>query len=135
MRRLILGVFLGLFAIVAAGCEFSASSAHVTQVAMARGYANGAAVDATTTFQPADTMHSVVTLGNAPDDTKLKAVWTAVDAGGGQLKNKKLDEAVVTTGGVADFTLSNTQPWPAGTYQVEVYLNDTLVQTVPFSVQ
>lgn len=135
MRRLTLGVILVLFALGATACEFSASTANITQVVMARGYANGAAVDPTSTFQPTDVVHGVVTLGNAPEDTKLKAVWTAVDAGDGQYKNTKIDEAELTTGGVADFTLSNTKPWPTGTYQVEVYLNDTLVQTVPFSVQ
>jgi len=135
MRRLTLGVILVLFALGATACEFSTSTAHITQAVLARGYTNGAAVDATNTFQPTDTVHGVVTLGNAPDDTKLKAVWTAVDAGDGQYKNTKIDEAELTTGGVADFTLSNTKPWPTGTYQVELYLNDTLVQTLPFSVQ
>jgi hypothetical protein len=135
MRRLTLGIILVLFALGAAACEFSASTARITQVVMARGYADGAAVDATNTFQPTDTIHGVVTLGNAPDDTKLKAVWTAIDAGDGQYKNTKIDETEVTTGGVADFTLSNTTPWPTGTYQVELYLNDTLAQTVAFNVQ
>ena len=76
MRRLTLGFVLVLFAIVAASC--SASTANISKIDMARGYENGAAVDVTSTFQPTDKMHSVVTLANAPDDTKLKAVWTAL---------------------------------------------------------
>jgi len=133
MRRLLFGVFLGLFVIMIAAC--AASTASVSQVTMAHGYKDGSAVDPTTTFQPTDlVIHGVVTLANAPDDTKLKAVWTAVDAGGGQIKNQKITENEVTTGGTADFTITSKDPWPAGSYKMDLYMNDTLVKTVPFTV-
>src|SRR5881296_3705838 len=114
MRRLALLILLCTLAVSVSACEFSASTASITSADLARGYADGKATDTTTTFAPSDTtLHYVVTLGNAPDDTKVKAVWTAVDAGDGQLKNQKLDETVLQSGSaVLNFTLGSKQAWP-----------------------
>jgi len=136
MRRLALLILLCTLAVAVSACEVSASTATITSAELARGYVDGKATD-TTTFAPSDTpLHYVVTLGNAPDDTKVKAVWTAVDAGDGQIKDQKLDETVLQSGSsVLNFTLSNKQAWPAGKYKVELFLNDKLDRTADFLVQ
>lgn len=78
-------------------------------------------------------------MANAPDDTTLRAVWTLVDgtdATGKTLTNQKIDEKTVTGGGTADFTLTNSSTtWPTGNYKVDIYMNDTLNQTLQFKVQ
>jgi len=137
MRRLALLILLCTLAVAVSACEFSASTASVTSAELARGYADGKATDVTTTFGPSDTpLHYVVTIGSAPDDTKVKAVWTIVDAGDGQFKNQKLDETELKSGsGVLNFTLAGTQAWPVGKYKVDLFLNDKLDRTANFTVQ
>src|SRR5262245_51788887 len=87
MQRLSLLITFFALEIAVSGCEFSISTATIKSAELARGYQDNKAVDATTIFGPSDTpLHYVVTLGNAPDDTKVKAIWTVVDAGDGQYK-------------------------------------------------
>src|SRR6476620_9977117 len=111
MRRLALLLLLCTLAVAVSACEFSASTATITSAELARGYADGKATDVSTTFAPSDTpLHYVVTLSSAPDDTKVKAVWTAVDAGDGQYKNQKIDETELPSGsGALNFTLASKQ--------------------------
>ncbi len=112
----------------------SASTANIKSAQLARGYANGQAVDPTTTFDATDTFHVVVDLANAPDDTKLKVVWTAVESG--DTKNEKiLKKELVTGSSMADFTLTHEQPFPAGTYKAELFLNDAPAKTLDFTVK
>jgi hypothetical protein len=136
MRRLALLILLCILAVSVSACEFSASTATITSAELARGYADGKATDTTTTFSPSDTtLHYVVTLGNAPDDTKVKAVWTAVDVGDGKIKDQKLDESVLQSGSaVLNFTLAGTQAWPTGKYKVDLFLNDKLDRSTDFVV-
>lgn len=134
MKRLIMLVF-ALTLLVA--CEFSVSTASVRSVELARDYQNGKAVDVTTSFSPTDNpLHCVVTLNNAPDDTRVKVAWTAVEAGDGEYRDQMIDETELETGsGVLDFTLSNNGEWPTGKYKVDVYLNDELNQSAEFLVE
>ena len=137
MRRLTLLLLLCTLAVAVSACEFSASTATITSAELARGYADGKATDTSATFAPSDTpLHYVVTLGSAPDDTKVKAVWTIVDAGDGKFKDQKLDETELQSGsGVLNFTLAGKQDWPVGKYKVDLFLNDKLDRTTDFTVQ
>ena len=137
MRRLALLLLLCTLAVSVSACEFSASTATITSAELARGYADGKATDTTSTFAPSDpSLHYVVTLSGAPDDTKVKAVWTIVDAGDGQFKDQKLDESVLQSGSaVLNFTLAAKQAWPVGKYKVDLFLNDKLDRTTDFLVQ
>src|SRR5262249_15747230 len=137
MRRFSLLMTLCLLAVVVSGCEFSASTASIKSAELARGYQDGVAVDATTTLGPAhNPLHWGGTGGNGPDDTKVKAAWTVVDAGDGQFKDQKLDETELQSGsGVLDFTLSNNQSWPKGKYKVDLYLNGKLDRSVDFQIE
>ncbi len=70
----VLAIFL-----VTIACEFSFSSANVENLRLAR---DEAGQQTTTQFEPTDTFYLVGDLSNAPDDTKLKAIWTAVEVEG-----------------------------------------------------
>ena len=90
----------------------------------------------TTVFSPdQQTFYLVVGLSNAPDDTSVRAVWTAVEAEGVE-PNFVIDEATVTSGdGELTFDLANNGPWPIGSYQVELFLNDEPDRTLAFEVR
>ena len=90
----------------------------------------------TTVFGQEAVFYAMVDLKNAPDDTKLKAVWTVIEAEETE-SNLLLNETEITSGdALVHFQLENTDYlWPKGKYKVEIYLNDTLDQTLTFEVQ
>jgi hypothetical protein len=115
-------------------CSFSASSANIGSAKMATDK-NGK--NPTKTFSPDQPFYCIVELSNAPDDTKVRAVWTAVKAEGADA-NTKIDEANATSGsGQLQFNLSNQSSWPTGDYKVDLYLNDAKepTKTLEFQVQ
>ena len=74
-------------------------------------------------------------LANAPSDTVVKAVWTAVDVEDVD-PNTLIDESTLTSGDAElTFNLTNSQLWPVGSYKVELYLNDKLDRTLEYRVQ
>ena len=130
-------VCLGCHASVSVGTKSgtSAGPARIESVELARDFKDGKPVGQTTVFPPDSTFHAVVRVSRARSDTKVKAVWTAVDAGGEQ--NRTIDEKEVTGPGdqAVDFTLSLPRPWPTGSYKVDVYLDGKLDRSVDFTVQ
>jgi len=142
MKRVLLSATgLLLVAVVAAACSFSFSTANIPQAVLAKDVKGDTfePVDPTSTF-PTDqaVIHLVVTVANAPSETKVKTVWTAVDVGDAAPANTKIDEAELTMddSGNAHFTLSqpSTGTWPVGKYKVEIYLNDKLDRTLEYTV-
>ena len=130
--RLLTWIALALVMMTVVAC--SGSTANISDAKMARDK-DGA--DATTTFAATDTFYSVVTLANAPDDTQVKAVWTAVSAAGVD-PNKQLNETPLTSGSaLLNFKLSNQSPWPTGKYRVDLFLNDQKdpVKSLDFEVR
>ncbi len=120
-------VMLSMFA-----CEFSASTANIKEAKMAKDPEGN---QPTTVFAPDDVFYCVVELANAPDDTTVKASWTAVQAEGVE-PNTFIDETDLTSGsGNLQFELSNSSLWPSGTYKVDLYLNGELDRTLEFTVQ
>ena len=95
------------------------------------------------TFKPTDTFGVLVQLTDVKEDTKVKGVWTVVDAGG--MKDKKIFEKEVTMDAETlkkatikdrvDFTLSHDQPYPTGDYKFEVYLNGEAADSVEFTIE
>ena len=113
------------------GGEFILSSAHISDARLTK---DEDGTRSTTTFSPNDTFYLLVDLANAPDDTTVKAEWTAVSAEGAD-PNSVLDDVELTGGsGTLTFDLTNDNPWPAGDYKVDLYLNDELDQTLTFKV-
>lgn len=133
-----LGVILVLLALTA--CEMLAPSVGITKVVTAKGVqgATFEPIDITDNFAPTDPeFHAIVTLTNAPKDSVVKVVWTAVDVGSAAPPDTKLDEAQITTDGSRnlDFVLKRQgNQWPPGLYKVQTYWNGTLDRTLSFTV-
>ncbi|HEV3147533.1 MAG TPA: hypothetical protein VGZ24_02705, partial [Chthoniobacterales bacterium] len=70
-------------------------------------------------------------------------VWTIVDAGDMQdkkLLEKKIELTAEAIEGVKEanrinFSLSHDDPYPAGDYKVDIYLNGELAKTVEFRIK
>ena len=90
-----------------------------------------------TVFAPNDNpLHSIIRLSGVERGTKVRAVWTAVDAGGEkdyEIASQDLTAGI--QGNIADFKVSLPRPWPAGRYKVDVYLNDVLTRSHGFEVK
>ena len=131
---LFLPVCAALLVLVLSACSFSASSASIDSAEMAR---DQDGKQPTKTFSPDEPFYCIVELSNAPDDTSVRAVWTAVKAEGADA-DTKIDEAKTTSGsGQLQFNLSNDGSWPTGDYKVDLYLNDAKepTKTLTFKVQ
>lgn len=93
----------------------------------------------TSTFSPTDVFYVVADLANAPRGTKVDAKWIAVDAADTdpnlEFQAQTLDITDERFTGNIYFQLSNDAAWPVGQYRVDLYLNDTLAESVEFSVQ
>jgi hypothetical protein len=126
-------LFLSLLVLAGLACSGSFSTANISDAYLSK---DDAGEQATTAFAPSDRVFYVqVELSNAPDETELKAIWTAV-AVEGEEPNFLLDETALTGGdGYYTFNLSNTSDWPAGQYKVDLYLNEELDRTLTFTVQ
>ena len=123
-------LFVLVMSLFLTACEFS--SANIKEVQLAK---DSAGTQLTTTFEPNDTVYALVTLANAPDSTRLKAIWTAVDVGTAAAANTLIDEVNLEAGdGIHNFNLSPSSPFPAGDYKVDIYLNDELNKTLEFTV-
>jgi hypothetical protein len=121
-----------LIIIMTLACGFSTSTANIADAKTAR---DNDGNDPTTVFSQDETFYCTVELANAPDDTTVKASWTAVEVQGEQ-PNTFIDEAELTTGsGTLHFELSNDGLWPVGKYKVELFLNGELDRTLEFEVQ
>ena len=123
-----------LVALSMPACSFSVSTANISDAKMASDEEGN---NPTKVFSPNDTFYCVWELRNAPEDTTLKAVWTAVDVEG-EDPNTKIDEVSATGGsGQFVFNLTPTTSWPTGEYKVDLYLNDEEepARTLEFRVQ
>ncbi len=100
---------------------------------------NGDGLQPVQNFKPADNPeHIVIKLAEGVEGTRVKTVWTNINAGGAtnqKLWTKELVPDEETRS--ADFSLSNTgnKPFPPGNYKIDVYLDDELVQSVRYKVQ
>jgi len=94
----------------------------------------------TTVFAPADIFYVVGDLNNAPAGTFVKAEWLAVQIEGREAGELIFEQTISdfteeSFTGIIYFQLSNDSGWPLGEYKVDIYLDDTFVESVPFSVQ
>jgi hypothetical protein len=127
-------VLLAVIALAAAvvACGGSVSTANISNAWMSTDKEGNSK---TATFSPDQIFYAQVELKNAPDDTKVKASWTAVSVEGTE-PNKAIDSAEITSGdGLVHFNLENNGSWPVGQYKVDLYLNDALAKTLTFEVR
>lgn len=133
--RLFSVVAILALAVVLAACNvsFSVSTANIRSAKLSP---NESGTPETTVFQQDDyTVYCLVKLANAPSDTVVKAVWTAVDVEGVE-PNFVIDSASITSGDAdLTFDLTNNQLWPVGKYKVDLYINDKLSRTLEYQVR
>jgi hypothetical protein len=93
-------------------------------------------INATRQFKPTSNFHAIVELENTPANSKIKAVWYALDTGGAEACNSRLNETEITTSGArAWFNYKPPDKYPNGIYKVEIYVNGNLNNDVDFRVQ
>ena len=114
-------------------------SGYVSKVTMAQSVqgVNMTPVNPTKVFSPDSTLHAVVTIKNAPNNTAFKIIWYANDTQGAAPCNSFIGVYVIPTGGTRniDFNTVPTSKWPVGTYRAEIYVNDVLDTVMDFSVK
>ncbi|MFZ0544484.1 MAG: hypothetical protein WAM60_03565 [Candidatus Promineifilaceae bacterium] len=122
-----------LLILASLACSGSFSTANISDAYLSK---DDAGDQPTIVFAPTDTtVYLQVQLSNAPDDTTVKAVWTAVSVTGEE-PNLLIDETTLTGGdGGYVFNLQNDNLWPAGQYKVDLYLNDELDRTLNFTIE
>ncbi len=130
MRKLIFYILTLLF-LTALACNFNFSTANIAEATMAK---DPEGEQPTTVFAQDDTFYLVTDVAYAPDDTRVKTVWIAVEADGVE-PDFMLGEKELTGGGSVNFSLENDQLWPVGDYKAELYLNDELARTLEFTVE
>jgi hypothetical protein len=145
MKRWMVLLWAGL--LIAAGCgnretdtgatEEPASTAtagvEITEVTLGKAVgADKAVSEATTTFEPTDTIYvSVRTEGTAPSAT-LAARWTFED---GQVVDESSQTIAPTGPEVTEFHISKPDGWPVGSYEVAISLDGQPVESQSFTVE
>lgn len=126
-------MLLALMALIlsALACEFSASTANISDAWMST---DEGGAERVTAFTQDAVFYAQVDLQNAPDDTTLKAVWMAVEAQDTEPNFVITETEFVTGDGLVHFTLSNDNLWPTGKYKVDLYMNGELANTLEFEV-
>ena len=85
-----------------------------------------------TQFGTRDKIYASVLSGGRHQGLSIKARWTAPD---GTLIAETEQALVPTNGTVSTFSISHDQPWPVGTYTLDVMLNGLVQRTVSFEVK
>ncbi len=100
---------------------------------------NGERLQPVENFKPTDNPeHIIIKLTEGNEGTRVKTVWTNVNAGGASNQKLWTKELVPNDDDrAADFSLSNSnsKEFPAGDYKIDVYLDDELIQTVRYKVK
>jgi hypothetical protein len=83
-------------------------------------------------FTTVDTIHAaVVGVGSSPGLT-LSARWLLEDGTQVAKAGQNLVPEVPT---VTTFSITQPEPWPAGSYRVEIAINDRVVETRSFTIE
>ena len=119
-----LAVSLGVLVFVALACNFSASTANISDLKLGK---DPAATQQTSSFAPTDTIYAVATISNAPGAVKVKG-RLAIDQVEGEESGPipGLEKTLDLPGsGTATYTFSPPPSgWPKGKYKVEVFMLD-----------
>jgi len=123
--------------LLVSACSVSFSTANVSDAWLST---DEAGQQRTTTFGQDAVFYAKVDVRNAPQDTRVRSIWYAVEAENIE-PNFKIDEVTYTVpqsgNAMVTFNLSNNMLWPRGRYKVEIYLNDATepARTLTFEVQ
>lgn len=127
MKKTILSLFIGAFLFGLSACEFSVTTAHVTDVKMCTRINDNQCASDNPNFST-NTREIFVSchLKNAPEDTKVKFAWFY----NGQ-KKIAIDAVTMSSGkrtGTLNLQSSLSRPnngWPRGEYEVVITIPDT----------
>ena len=126
-RRLTVSLMALLLVTAMSGCEFNVSTAHLENARLAKGVdENQNAVDTTRTFSTSDKeFHCLADLANAPDGTRIKAVWRVIKAEGAA-PDQVIVEKELQAGSEMNklhFSMTTETGFPPGDYRCDLYLN------------
>lgn len=115
---------LGLLLVAGLACNFSASTANISDLKLGK---DRAATQATTSFEASDTVYAVATISNAPGAVKVRGRLVIDEVAGeesGPIPG--LEKTVdLPSSGTATYTFSPpTAGFPKGKYKVEVVMLD-----------
>jgi hypothetical protein len=114
--------------------DFQVQSAASISAAYTAFDADGA--QPTTVFGQGDVFYAIVGLSNAPDDTIVRAVWTAVNVEGVTANTTIYDQSYTSGDAQLYFYLAAPNTfWGLGQYRVDLYLNDNFIISLDFQVQ
>jgi ABC-type transport system substrate-binding protein len=131
-KELLLLIALSVLVLVTLACEFSASTAEITNAYMSIDEDGNSP---TTVFSGSDVFYCIVETAAAPSSTKIKAEWYAVNVDFEDVQpNTLLEEVEIEGSDIFTFSLSNDYLWPNGIYRVDLYLNGEFDSSVDFSV-
>jgi len=122
----------------AGGATVAAGPVSVT---LARGItAQYEPLEPTAVFLPSSNpIYLTFTANGAGANARLRTVWIATNVGSAAPAGTVLDEASVTLPRGTEsgaFNLKQTGgPWAVGDYRLDVYLNDALLLSAPFTIQ
>jgi hypothetical protein len=118
-------VSLGVLVFAALACNFSASTANISDLKLGK---DQAVTQPTTSFAASDTIYAVATISNAPGAVKVKGRLFIEDVEGEQSGPIPGLEKTLDLPGSGTATYTFTPPasgFPKGKYKVEVFmLND-----------
>ncbi len=137
MRSKKLSVLLAVVALIIStlACSFGGGEPSLTNPRMST---NSDGTDTVTAYSGGDAFYAVADLSNVETGSVVDAKWylvSAADYESGEIESSSLTIEDTSLYNYVSFELTSVEPWPAGEYKVELYLNSTLTHTINFSVQ
>lgn len=117
-----LAVSLGVLVFAALACNFSASTANISDLKL---FKDKAATQATSSFAATDTIYAVATISNAPGAVKVKGRLAIENVEGQETGPIPGLETTLDLPGSTTATFTFTPPssgFPKGKYKVEVFM-------------
>ena len=117
-----LAVSLGVLVFAALACNFSASTANISDLKLGK---DQAATQQTSSFAPSDTIYAVATISNAPGAVKVTGRLAIEDVEGEDKGPIPGLEKTLDLPGSGTATYTFTPPpsgFPKGKYKVEVFM-------------
>ena len=117
-----LAVSLGVLVFAALACNFSASTANISDLKVSK---DKAATQTTSSFAAADTVYAAATISNAPGAVKVKGRLVFDEVEGAPSGPVPGAETTIDLPGSGTATFTFTPPssgFPAGKYKVEVFM-------------
>jgi hypothetical protein len=115
------------------GSTGTAAGVKVTDVTLGRAIGGDKAVtDRTDNFRPNDTIYASIATDGTASTTTLRARWTYQD---GQVVDDSTRTIAPNSRERTEFHISKPDGWPAGNYQVEVFVDGRSVETKKFEVK